>query len=147
MWRVRLEPCESVSTESLFCCIIIGETYLFIKFLIGLWCCKWMISVCGVKELLEKCIPNNKVVMGLAHLGIFAGRHILFGNRFSEDDDNKSVLSLCVCTCMCLCSWLPVWWFVRCWWFRGIWCFFLVLLDHLNPNSVRLGKILTNRLI
>ncbi|KAI7992804.1 FRIGIDA-like protein 4a [Camellia lanceoleosa] len=43
----------------------------------------------GVKESLKKCVPDSKVVMGRAHRGIFAGRHIQFGNRFSEDGGNK----------------------------------------------------------
>ncbi|KAF3976067.1 hypothetical protein CMV_000712 [Castanea mollissima] len=44
----------------------------------------------GVKESLKKCIPDSKVVMGRAKLGLFAGRHIQFGNRISEDGGNKS---------------------------------------------------------
>ncbi|OWM77269.1 54S ribosomal protein L24, mitochondrial [Punica granatum] len=44
----------------------------------------------GVKESLEKCIPKSKIVMGRANRGIFAGRHIRFGNRVSEDGGNKS---------------------------------------------------------
>lgn len=44
----------------------------------------------GVKETLEKCIPKSQVVMGRAHRGIFAGRHIRFGNQVSEDGGNKS---------------------------------------------------------
>ncbi|CAL5359091.1 unnamed protein product [Camellia sinensis] len=44
----------------------------------------------GVKESLKKCVPDSKVVMGKAHRGIFAGRHIQFGNRVSEDGGNKS---------------------------------------------------------
>lgn len=47
----------------------------------------------GVKESLKKCIPDSKVVMGRAKRGLFAGRHIQFGNRISEDGGNKSVLS------------------------------------------------------
>ncbi|TVU35879.1 hypothetical protein EJB05_17786 [Eragrostis curvula] len=35
-------------------------------------------------------LPNNKVVMGRAKRGIFAGRHIQFGNKVSEDGGNKS---------------------------------------------------------
>lgn len=44
----------------------------------------------GVKEALTKNIPNNKVVMGRAKRGLFAGRHIQFGNQVSEDGGNKS---------------------------------------------------------
>ncbi|XP_022145425.1 uncharacterized protein LOC111014872 [Momordica charantia] len=44
----------------------------------------------GVKESLKKCIPDSKVVMNRAKRGIFAGRHIQFGNRVSEDGGNKS---------------------------------------------------------
>ncbi|KAK9733062.1 hypothetical protein RND81_04G041300 [Saponaria officinalis] len=44
----------------------------------------------GVKEALKKNIPNNKVVMGRAKRGLFAGRHIQFGNQISEDGGNKS---------------------------------------------------------
>ncbi|KAJ4835884.1 hypothetical protein Tsubulata_030864 [Turnera subulata] len=44
----------------------------------------------GVKESLKKCIPDNKVVMSRAKRGIFAGRHIQFGNRVSQDGGNKS---------------------------------------------------------
>lgn len=46
----------------------------------------------GLKDSLKKCIPNSKVVMGRAKRGLFAGRHIQFGNRVSEDGGNKSVL-------------------------------------------------------
>lgn len=42
----------------------------------------------GVKQQLEKCVPNTKVVMGRAHRGLFAGRHIQFGNRVSEKGGN-----------------------------------------------------------
>lgn len=45
----------------------------------------------GVKESLEKCIPKTKVVMGRAQRGLFAGRHIQFGNSVSEDGGNKYV--------------------------------------------------------
>ncbi|RYR15173.1 hypothetical protein Ahy_B04g071900 isoform C [Arachis hypogaea] len=38
-----------------------------------------------VKQSLEKCIPRSKVVMGRAKRGLFAGRHIQFGNSVSED--------------------------------------------------------------
>ncbi|XP_059460511.1 large ribosomal subunit protein bL28m [Corylus avellana] len=44
----------------------------------------------GMKESLKKCIPDSKVVMGRAKRGLFAGRHIQFGNRVSEDGGNKS---------------------------------------------------------
>ncbi|XP_021751158.1 39S ribosomal protein L28, mitochondrial [Chenopodium quinoa] len=44
----------------------------------------------GVKEALSKNIPNNKVVMGRAKRGLFAGRHIQYGNQVSEDGGNKS---------------------------------------------------------
>lgn len=42
------------------------------------------------KESLEKCIPRNKIVMNRAKRGLFAGRHIQFGNRVSEDGGNKT---------------------------------------------------------
>lgn len=45
----------------------------------------------GVKEGLTKYIPNNKVVMGRAKRGLFAGRHIQYGNQVSEDGGNKYV--------------------------------------------------------
>ncbi|OMO86121.1 Ribosomal protein L28 [Corchorus capsularis] len=44
----------------------------------------------GVKEQLKKYIPDSKVVMGRAKRGLYAGRHIQFGNRISEDGGNKS---------------------------------------------------------
>lgn len=44
----------------------------------------------GVKESLEKYMPKNKVVMGRAKRGVYAGRHIQFGNRVSEDGGNKT---------------------------------------------------------
>lgn len=47
----------------------------------------------GVKESLEKCIPKSKVVMGRAKRGLFAGRHIQFGNSVSEDGGNKFVFT------------------------------------------------------
>ncbi|KAM7265807.1 hypothetical protein ACFE04_003490 [Oxalis oulophora] len=43
-----------------------------------------------VKEELKRCIPDRKVVMGRAQRGLFAGRHIRFGNQVSEDGGNKS---------------------------------------------------------
>lgn len=39
----------------------------------------------SVKNLL----PDSKVVMGRAKRGIYAGRHIQFGNKVSEDGGNK----------------------------------------------------------
>ncbi|KAJ1427421.1 Ribosomal protein L28 [Sesbania bispinosa] len=44
----------------------------------------------GVKESLERCIPRSKVVMGRAKRGLYAGRHIQFGNNISEDGGNKT---------------------------------------------------------
>ncbi|KAK6119446.1 hypothetical protein DH2020_046814 [Rehmannia glutinosa] len=44
----------------------------------------------GVKEQLKKSVPDSKVVMGRAHRGLYAGRHIQFGNRVSEDGGNKT---------------------------------------------------------
>lgn len=44
----------------------------------------------GVKEQLQKSIPDSKVVMNRAKRGLYAGRHIQFGNRISEDGGNKS---------------------------------------------------------
>ncbi|XP_057550287.1 54S ribosomal protein L24, mitochondrial [Amaranthus tricolor] len=44
----------------------------------------------GVKESLKKSLPNNKVIMGRAKRGLFAGRHIQFGNQISEDGGNKT---------------------------------------------------------
>ncbi|XP_008776118.1 54S ribosomal protein L24, mitochondrial-like [Phoenix dactylifera] len=41
-------------------------------------------------ESVRKCLPNNKLVMGRAKRGIYAGRHIQFGNKVSEDGGNKS---------------------------------------------------------
>lgn len=48
----------------------------------------------GVKDSLKKYVPDSKIVMGRAKRGIFAGRHIRFGNRVSEDGGNKFVFSL-----------------------------------------------------
>ncbi|XP_057454292.1 54S ribosomal protein L24, mitochondrial-like [Lotus japonicus] len=42
------------------------------------------------KESLQKCIPKTKIVMGRAKRGLFAGRHIQFGNTVSEDGGNKT---------------------------------------------------------
>ncbi|GAB4836486.1 hypothetical protein Ancab_001397 [Ancistrocladus abbreviatus] len=44
----------------------------------------------GLKDVLKRSIPDSKVVMGRAKRGIFAGRHIQFGNRVSEDGGNKT---------------------------------------------------------
>ncbi|KAK0571218.1 hypothetical protein LWI29_012614 [Acer saccharum] len=44
----------------------------------------------GVKESLKKCVPDSKIVMNRAKRGLFAGKHIQFGNRISEDGGNKS---------------------------------------------------------
>ncbi|KAJ6791159.1 putative 54S ribosomal protein L24, mitochondrial [Iris pallida] len=43
-----------------------------------------------VMESVRKCLPENKVVMGRAKRGIFAGRHIQFGNKISQSGGNKS---------------------------------------------------------
>jgi large subunit ribosomal protein L28 len=40
-------------------------------------------------ESVKNMLPNSKVVMGRAKRGIFAGRHIQFGNNVSEDGGNK----------------------------------------------------------
>ncbi|KAJ0510283.1 putative ribosomal protein L28/L24 [Helianthus annuus] len=45
----------------------------------------------GVKESLKKSLPESKVVMSRAHRGIYAGRHIQFGNQVSEKGGNKLV--------------------------------------------------------
>ncbi|KAL3500498.1 hypothetical protein ACH5RR_039591 [Cinchona calisaya] len=44
----------------------------------------------GLKDQLKKSVPDSKVVMGRAHRGLYAGRHIQFGNRVSHDGGNKS---------------------------------------------------------
>ncbi|XP_057799631.1 54S ribosomal protein L24, mitochondrial [Salvia miltiorrhiza] len=44
----------------------------------------------GVKDQLKKWVPDRKIVMGRANRGIFAGRHIQFGNRVSEKGGNKT---------------------------------------------------------
>ncbi|KAI7743632.1 hypothetical protein M8C21_012054 [Ambrosia artemisiifolia] len=44
----------------------------------------------GVKESLKKSLPDSKVVMGRAHRGIYAGRHIQYGNQVSEKGGNKT---------------------------------------------------------
>nr|GMC71298.1 54S ribosomal protein L24, mitochondrial [Ipomoea batatas]GMC74965.1 54S ribosomal protein L24, mitochondrial [Ipomoea batatas] len=41
------------------------------------------------KERLEKLPPKSTVVMGRAHRGLYAGRHIQFGNQVSEDGGNN----------------------------------------------------------
>ncbi|XP_072954408.1 large ribosomal subunit protein bL28m [Typha angustifolia] len=43
-----------------------------------------------VMDSVKNLLPNNKLVMGRAKRGIFAGRHIQFGNKVSEDGGNKS---------------------------------------------------------
>lgn len=43
-----------------------------------------------LEESLKKYVPDSKVVMGRAKRGIYAGRHIQFGNRVSEDGGNKT---------------------------------------------------------
>nr|BAJ94398.1 predicted protein [Hordeum vulgare subsp. vulgare] len=43
-----------------------------------------------VMDTVKSILPNSKVVMGRAKRGIFAGRHIQFGNKVSEDGGNKS---------------------------------------------------------
>ncbi|GLJ17207.1 hypothetical protein SUGI_0297980 [Cryptomeria japonica] len=42
------------------------------------------------KEALRRSLPNHKCIMGRAKRGIFAGRHIQFGNQISEDGGNKT---------------------------------------------------------
>lgn len=42
------------------------------------------------KESIEKWLPKNKVVMGRAKRGLFAGKHIQFGNSVSEDGGNRT---------------------------------------------------------
>ncbi|CAI0457382.1 unnamed protein product [Linum tenue] len=44
----------------------------------------------AIKGALKKAIPDRKVVMGRAQRGLFAGKHIQFGNQISEDGGNKS---------------------------------------------------------
>ncbi|KAL5071254.1 hypothetical protein RYX36_022141 [Vicia faba] len=43
-----------------------------------------------VKQSLEKCLPRSKVVMNRAKRGLFAGKHIQFGNSVSEDGGNRT---------------------------------------------------------
>ncbi|KAK8939943.1 hypothetical protein KSP40_PGU019571 [Platanthera guangdongensis] len=42
-----------------------------------------------VMESIKRQLPNKKIVMGRAKRGIFAGRHIQFGNKISEDGGNN----------------------------------------------------------
>ncbi|KAM5565387.1 large ribosomal subunit protein bL28m [Rosa sericea] len=42
------------------------------------------------QELKKNRLPDPKIVMGRAQRGIFAGRHIQFGNNVSEDGGNKT---------------------------------------------------------
>ncbi|KAJ8753003.1 hypothetical protein K2173_008738 [Erythroxylum novogranatense] len=44
----------------------------------------------GVEKSLKNHLPNSKVIMGRAKRGIYAGRHIQYGNRVSEDGGNKT---------------------------------------------------------
>ncbi|CAH9111077.1 unnamed protein product [Cuscuta europaea] len=44
----------------------------------------------GTKQQLEKLPPKSNVIMGRAHRGLYAGRHIRFGNQVSEDGGNKT---------------------------------------------------------
>ncbi|RRT83619.1 hypothetical protein B296_00002477 [Ensete ventricosum] len=44
-----------------------------------------------VMDSVKKLVPNNKIVMGRAKRGIFAGRHIQFGNKVSEDGGNNYI--------------------------------------------------------
>lgn len=65
-----------------------------------------------LKEKLKTCVPDTKVVMGRAKRGLYAGRHIQYGNRVSEDGGNKSVscsypsqyVYICVCISLTLVS-------------------------------------------
>lgn len=43
-----------------------------------------------MKKTLKRQLPNNKIVMGRADRGIFAGRHIQFGNQVSDVGGNKT---------------------------------------------------------
>lgn len=45
------------------------------------------------QELKKNRLPDPKIVMGRAQRGIYAGRHIQFGNNVSEDGGNKFVFS------------------------------------------------------
>ncbi|CAI9093464.1 OLC1v1028966C1 [Oldenlandia corymbosa var. corymbosa] len=42
------------------------------------------------KDQIKKFVPDSKMIMGRAHRGLFAGRHIQYGNRVSEDGGNKT---------------------------------------------------------
>lgn len=44
----------------------------------------------GTKESLKKFVPDSNIVMNRAKRGIFAGKHIRFGNCVSEDGGNKT---------------------------------------------------------
>lgn len=44
-----------------------------------------------LKQSLEKSLPKSKIVMNRAKRGLFAGKHIQFGNSVSEDGGNKFV--------------------------------------------------------
>ncbi|WCJ33664.1 Ribosomal L28 family [Euphorbia peplus] len=44
----------------------------------------------GVKDSLKKCIPDKRIIMNRAKRGLFAGRHIQYGNSISEDGGNKT---------------------------------------------------------
>ncbi|XP_004498490.1 uncharacterized protein [Cicer arietinum] len=43
-----------------------------------------------LKQSLEKSLPKSKIVMNRAKRGLFAGKHIQFGNSVSEDGGNKT---------------------------------------------------------
>eukprot|EP01018_Ginkgo_biloba_P039555 Gb_09878 [translate_table: standard] len=42
------------------------------------------------KEALRRTFPTNKCIMNRANRGLYAGRHIQFGNQISEDGGNKT---------------------------------------------------------
>ncbi|GMN39839.1 hypothetical protein TIFTF001_009067 [Ficus carica] len=46
----------------------------------------------GTKESLKKFVPDSNIVMNRAKRGIFAGKHIRFGNRVSEDGGNNNFI-------------------------------------------------------
>jgi len=76
------------------------------------------------KESLEKCLPRSKVVMNRAKRGLFAGRHIQFGNRVSEDGGNKFVSTSSSIFFFFFffgvnCFWYESWWKVS---FYSLWC-------------------------
>ncbi|KAK2982615.1 hypothetical protein RJ640_014994 [Escallonia rubra] len=56
----------------------------------------------GVKESLKQYAPNTKVVMGRAQRGLFAGRHIQFGNQVSEKGGNASLSGRSDCSALLL---------------------------------------------